>query len=287
MSTFEIDNILNKKISLNINCLKCNHDFSTELDTDYLNESLPYFNNETLYCIQCEKPYKYTIKVDSNNVEVTFKNKNIFGKLDYSEETEDYYFNETTLSSVKEFYLLEINRLKKLLDIDTQEYIINQSLNRLIFSGVITSLETYLNEIYKLVVFHSKYTLEKFIEEYEPYKKEQFSYNEIFSKYKGIQNRVIQDLDNIVYHNISKLVRIFNIFNFELNKCSSIKLSAKHIQKRHNLVHRSGLDKHNNFQEVTKNDILILIEDINSFVNYIDKKVEEKCYYQDFDLLDF
>lgn len=287
MSTFEINNLLDRKISVNICCLKCNEEFSTELDTNFSSENLPYFNDETLYCIHCEKPYDYTIKIDSNKLEVTFKNKDIFGKLEYSEEIEEYDFNETTLSSVKEFYFLEINRLKKLLDIDTLEYIINQSLNRLIFSGVITSLETYLNETFKLVVFHSNYTLEKFIEEYEPYKKEQISLNEIFSKYNGLETRVIEDLDNIIYHNINKLIRIFNIFKFELTKCSSIKSIAKHIQKRHNLVHRSGLDKFNNFQEVSKNDILILIEDTNSFVTYIDNKIEDKCYYQDFDLLDF
>lgn len=287
MSTFEINLILYKKISINICCLGCQEEFSTELDTNYSNENLPYFNDETLYCTHCEKPYDYTVKIDFDRLAIVFKQKDIFGKLDYSCEIEEVEFNETTLSSVHRFYFLEIERLKKLLDIDTENYIVNQSLYRLIFSGVITSLETYLNETFKLVVFHSSHTLEKFIEEYEPYKKEQVSLNEIISKYNQLHNRVNEDLDNIIYHNISKLIRIFNIFNFEINNCSSIKSVAKLVQKRHNLVHRSGLDKFNNFQEVSKNEVLTLIRDVNTFVKYIDNKIEEKCYYQDFDLLDF
>ncbi|MEW5677385.1 hypothetical protein ABGT15_13825 [Flavobacterium enshiense] len=287
MSTFEINNLSEKRISINICCLECQKEFSTELDTYYSDQNLPYFNDDTLYCIHCEKPYNYTVKIDLNKLEIAFKQKDIFGKLEYSEEIDEIDFNETTFSSVKRFYFLEIDRLKQLLDLDTENYIVNQSLNRLIFSGVITSLETYLNEIFKLVVFHSNATLEKFIEEYEPYKKEQISLNEIISKYNRLQDRVNEDLDNIIYHNISKLIRIFNIFNFELNRYSSIKSMAKHIQQRHNLVHRSGLDKYNNFQDLSKKEVLTLIEDTNSFVTYIDNKIEEKCYYQDFDFIEF
>ncbi len=288
MSKFEINDLFGKRISVNIFCLNCDEEFSTELDTDYLIESQPSFNDETLYCIHCEKSYDYTIKIDSNKLEVIFKNNDIFGKIEYTEEIDiDNDFNETTLSSIRDFYFLEINRLKKLLELDTKEYIVNQSLNRLVFSGVITSLETYLNETYKLIVFHSDYTLAKFIEQYEPYKKEQISLSEIFLKYNRLHDRVVEDLDSIIYHNIGKLIRIYNIFNFELNQFSSIKLISKYIQKRHNLVHRSGLDKFNNFQEVSKSEILHLIEVSNSFVGFIDDKINDKCYYQDFDLLDF
>jgi hypothetical protein len=287
MSRFEINYLSEKSIAINICCLECHKEFSTELDTGFVDQNLPYFNDETLYCVHCEKPYNFTINVDLNKLEIAFKQKDIFGKLEYSEDLYKIDFNDTTLSSVKRFYFLEIDRLKHLLDLDTENYIVNQSLNRLIFSGVITSLETYLNETFKLVVFYSSATLEKFIEEYEPYKKEQISLSEIISKYNRLQDRVSEDLDNLIYHNISKLIKIFNIFNFEITKCSSIKSMAIHIQKRHNLVHRSGLDKYNNFQDLSKNEVLTLIEDTNSFVSYIDGKIEEKCYYQDFDFLDF
>jgi hypothetical protein len=104
--------------------------------------------------------------------------------------------------------------LKKLLEIQPEEYSINQSLNRLIFSGVITSLETYLNEIFVQIVFYSDYTFEKFVREHEPYTKERLYIHEIFEKYNSLTDRVRSDLENITYHNITKIVSLFNIYNY-------------------------------------------------------------------------
>ena len=287
MNTFEINRVLEQKYSVNICCLDCQEEFSTELDTDYSFQDLPYNNDETLYCNSCEKPFEYTIKIDYDKIYLIFKNEEIYGILEHSEQVDEEIFNVTTFTSVINFYFLEIDRLKELLEIDNKEYIVNQTLNRLLFSGVITNLEIYLNETLKLIVFYSEHTKQLFIEKYQPYKKEQISLNEIFTKFQRIDERINDDLDNIIYHNISKVIRIFNIFNFELNKCSSINSIGKNIQKRHNLVHRNGLDQYNNFQEVTIKEIIDLITDTNSIINYINKKIEEKCYYQEFDFLDF
>lgn len=280
MSEFEIEYQKDRNISINITCLKCQEEFSTELD-NYSEENLPFSSDDTLYCIDCDTPYNYTIKIDLNKFGIIFKENNIFGYLEYSETNNlepDEYNTETTTSDSENFYSLQIDRLKKLLDVDTKEYLVKQSLNRLVFSGVITSLETYLNEVFMAVVFNSDYTLEKFVSHYEPYKKEQFSLNEIFSKRNSISCRVREDIDNLIYHNVSKLIRIFNIFDFELNNFNKIDSIAKSVQKRHNLVHRSGLGKYNNFQEVTDIEILSLIDNVNSFVEYINTKIEEECF---------
>jgi len=148
----------------------------------------------------------------------------------------------------------------------------------LVFSGVITALETYLNEIFISIVFESEYTLEKFVSEYEPYKKEQISLNKIFSKYNSLGARVREDLNYLIYHNIGKLIAVFDIFNFDLQKFPRIKDISIAIQKRHDLVHRSGLDKDNNFQEISKAEVRALISNTSQLVGYIDKKIKERCY---------
>ena len=146
------------------------------------------------------------------------------------------------------------------------------------YSAIITSLETYLNEVFCLVVFHSNITLEKFVNEYEPYKKEKINLNEIFERTNKIKEKVEEDLNNFIYHNIPKLIRIFNIFNFELQKFSQLDTIIMNIHMRHNLVHRSGLNNENNFEEVSKEDIRKVIININLFVDYISKKIESKCF---------
>ena len=91
------------------------------------------------------------------------------------------------------------------------------------------------------------------------------------------------DLENIVFHNISKLINILNIFNFELDKFDKIQNMSRHIQRRHNFVHRSGLDKNDDFEEITKDNVEILINDANSFIEYINGKIEKKCFIPDYD----
>lgn len=168
--------------------------------------------------------------------------------------------------------------------INNEEYIIDQSLNKLVYTGVITSLETYLNEIFTMIVFESKSTLENFVLEYEPYKKEKISFHEIFTKFNSLEMRVRDDLDNFIYHNIPKLIGLFKIFHFELEKFEKIKDLSQHIKMRHNLIHRSGIDKNDNFQVVTKKDVELLIVVTNSFVEYIHDKIEKKCYLPNFDI---
>lgn len=283
MKTFEIEISLDKNISIELCCLKCESTFSTELDSTYDLDNLPHSTSSTLYCQYCEIPYEYDIVFDSNRFQIKFHNDDIVGKLKYSDNINlDEYKIHSTFKS-RQFYNIQIQRLKKILELKSDEYIIEQSLNKLVFTGVVTSLETYLSEVFSLIVFYSDSTLEKFISEYEPYKKEKISFHEIITKFNNLNDRVVDDLDNIIYHNISKLINIFNIFNFELDKFDKIQNLSRHIQKRHNFVHRSGLDKNEVFEEISKENVEKLISDSNSFVDFINDKIEKKCFLPNYD----
>lgn len=278
MNKFEIRLSPNEEICLELTCLICKSIFSTELDLNFINENLPYSNNDVSYCVVCEKKYDYNIKFDYNLLEILVRGKKINGCLKKSSASDSGEYKPSTTAKSKTFYNTQINRLEKILELDCDEYIIEQSLNRLLYSAIITSLETYLNEVFCLVVFHSNITLEKFVNEYEPYKKEKINLNEIFERTNKIKEKVEEDLNNFIYHNIPKLIRIFNIFNFELQKFSQLDTIIMNINMRHNLVHRSGLNNENNFEEVSKEDIRRVISNINLFVDYISKKIESKCF---------
>ena len=282
MSTFEIEILSNIDVCIELNCTECDSKFSVELDL-HQNDEMPYFNNGVLHCEDCEKPYEYRLKFDMNKLQVIFEDNIIGGLKESGKVNLDDYKIQSTKKSLQ-FYYIQINRLQKILEIHNEEFIIVQSLNRLVFSGIITSLETYLGEIFSQIVFHSNDTFEIFISEYELYKKEKLSLSEIIIKYENLNSRVKEDLDNIIYHNINKLVPIFNIFNFELDKFEKLNTIAKHIKKRHNFVHRSGLDENENFEIITKEEIKLVIEDINLFVEFINKKIDSKCYLADFDI---
>jgi hypothetical protein len=280
-----METISDADICVELFCNKCGNKFSTELDTNFQNQELPIQSEGVLYCLYCEKPYDYTIKFDNNLLEIIFKNDELFGGLKNSEKV---YWEEDRITSPtvsKRFYFLQIERLEKIVKLKSEEHIVDQALYRLVYSGIITSLETYLNEIFSQIVFYSEFTMEKFISDYEPYKKEKISLNEIVKKHRSINSRVQDDLDNFIYHNIPKLISIFNIYNFELDRCDRIQNIAKYIQKRHNLVHKSGINQNDSLHEISETEIKTAIKDINSFVEYIDEKINKKCFlpYNDFD----
>lgn len=284
MSKLEIKITETDNICLNILCLGCESNFSTELDSFQQNsENLLFSTTNILYCTECETAYEYDLIINENYLQIIFQNSNLSGNLEYSSRVDPEEYRAPSSSKSKKFYKSQIESFQKLLNIKSGEYLVEQSLNRLVFTGVITALETYLNEIYILVVFHSESTIEKFVNDYEPYKKERLILSEIFTKYKSLHNRIKEDLDNILYHNISKLVPIFDIYDFELTNFDKIKNIAKHIQKRHNLVHRSGLDENDNFCEVLKIEVAKVIEDTNLFVEYIDNKIKNKCFLDEFE----
>ena len=157
MSTFTMETTSDTNICVELFCNECGNKFSTELDTNFENQELPFQSEGVLYCLYCEKPYDYTIKFDNNNLEIILKNDELFGglensKKDYSEE------NKTSNPSTsKRFYFLQIERLEKIVKLKSGEYILDQALYRLVYSGIITSLETYLNEIFEKIVFHSEF----------------------------------------------------------------------------------------------------------------------------------
>lgn len=284
MSSFEIELLSENNICVELCCLVCERTFSTEIDLDFSPENELYSNSDVLYCFNCETPYEYNIKFDSNILHVEFKNDEIVGTIKYSSKIHLEEYKTSSTKTSKRFYYKQIERLKIILEIKNEEYIIDQSLNRLIYTGVITSLETYLNEVFILIVFHSERTLERFVSGYEPYQKERLSLHEIIVKYNTLEIRVREDLDNFIYHNIPKLIRIFNLFDFELEKFNKLKDISQNIQKRHNLIHRSGLDESDNFKEVSKIEVETLINNSNLFVEYIDEKIEKKCFIPGFDL---
>jgi hypothetical protein len=284
MSKFNIESRLDRPVCVELFCSDCGNKFSTELDINFKGLELPSQNKDVLYCPYCEEAYEYNLRFDNHYLEIIFSDTELFGSLKYSGEINLEEYKMASPKNSKKFYFLQIERLEQILKLGSKEHIVDQALNRLVYSGVITCLETYLSEIFTQIVFYSEYTLEKFISDYEPYKKEKIYLQDIFKKFNSLELKVKDDLENFLFHNISKLINIFNIYNFELHRFEEIKRIARYIQKRHHLVHRSGIDQNDNLQEVSEKEIRLLISDMNLFVEYIDGKINSKCFLPHDDL---
>lgn len=281
MNYLEIDIVDNKSINVSLICVKCGARFNPELDLRSDTEGI-YKKNEVVYCYDCEKPYEFEKIIENQKLKIKFLNKEVSASLnhsdsiDKSEEVRIPYNYKRALR----FYRTQIRRLKKLLEIKHDETSIVQTNYRLIFSGVITTLETYMNEVLLFMVLDSDLRLRIFVEKYEPYQKETFRLNQVFKKHDMIYSRVEHDLNKLIYHSLPKMIRIFDIYDFDLAKYEKIKSITKSIKLRHNFVHRSGLDDNDNLIILSEDDVLNLIDNVDSFVLYVNQKADEYLHNQ-------
>jgi hypothetical protein len=72
-----------------------------------------------------------------------------------------------------------------------------------------------------------------------------------------------------------KIISIFDIYDLKLGNFEKIRSVTQNIELRHNFVHRSGLDDQDNLIALSEQDIKYLIEDISSFVEYVNNQIDE------------
>ncbi|WP_318640200.1 hypothetical protein [Flavobacterium ardleyense] len=253
------------------------------MDLVFDNPDIPIINEESVMCYECGSVMNYTTSCTSKTFSTEMRDEETIHFLEYSDQDNLELYEKSSPYKSKVFYYSQINRFQQLIDQEFGEFIIEQSLNRLVFSGVVTAVETYLNEILIYTVFYSEDTINTFIENYEPYKKEVVPLNQIISMRKSINNKIKEDLNNLLYHNIPKMIRIFDIYNYDLRSFKEIPKLVSQIKLRHDFVHRSGIDKEDNLVLTSKQQILNLIELTNSFIEYINNKYKNNCFRTDAD----
>ena len=152
----------------------------------------------------------------------------------------------------------------------------------LLYANVITSLETYLADIFINTIFQNTLYLKKFVETYPKFKGKEnahkFELCEIFTKYNKIEEIVTDEILGIIYHNLHTIKPMFKD-TFGVQFLEEMKDISKAIQIRHDIVHRNGKTKINKDTKVSsehkigKEEIKKLIAVTTKFVSNIDEQM--------------
>ncbi|MGG2054646.1 HNH endonuclease signature motif containing protein [Lysinibacillus pakistanensis] len=166
----------------------------------------------------------------------------------------------------------DMNNINKLLKLEIVDSSVNKAFYQMLYSNVITTLETYLSDAFINTVIGNNLYIRRLIETDPEFKKRKFELSQIFKSMEEIKNTVLDYLLDIIYHNIGKVQQLYkNVLQIEFP--SDLSNISKAVKVRHDLVHRNGKEKNGDLIDVGEEEVLKCAEDVYSFVKYIDEKL--------------
>lgn len=191
---------------------------------------------------------------------------------DSAEKFEDYFdFIEPNLEYYASF-LQSINQIKEIaktkLDKNTESFLL-----KLLYSNIITALETYLSEAFITLVFsHPKYT-RNFVEKNKDFVNQKISFSNLYQEYEQVESKIKLYLSNLIWHKLEKIENLYKCtFNIYFSNKRPIFTG---IKNRHHLVHRGGKDKKGNKLDITAQELSQLIDNVCVFINDLNTKVNK------------
>ena len=145
---------------------------------------------------------------------------------------------------------------------------------RLLYANVITALETYLSDMFIGTVKNNPDFMRRFIETTPEFKEDKISLSDAYTAKEQADNKADDYLSKVVWHNISRVKQMYKD-TLSIDFPEDINAIYRAIQYRHDIVHRNGKTKDGKELRIEKNDIIALIDYIESFAKNIDIELEK------------
>lgn len=135
---------------------------------------------------------------------------------------------------------------------------------RLVYINIFGAMEAFLFRLLKHKIFSDEAILKQFITTFPSFKEEKISLSEAYDANHRIEKRVEEIIDSINYHQLPK---IKNIYKSTLDISIDISKIIPHIEKRHDFVHRNGVN-------IKLDEISIDKKEVETLFDHMEKMVE-------------
>lgn len=249
-----------------------------------------YIWSYELGCPSCEKTFQYLIKIYvidekigidiisdltilDDDVKVNYNTVCYSLDMhDYNQYAMDIYLELDVIHDiVNEDYYMAFNssivEIKLLLQ--DKNIIRNLTIRKLIFTNIITVLETYFcDHLITEVNKHERLQV-RLVEKSNIFKKIKIEKRDIFKVKENLKKEIIDELNQISFHSLKQVIPMFkNVLEIDFSK--ELKTLPKAIVKRHDIVHRNGKNKDGDKTEVTIDNLTSLISEVQNIVKYIE-----------------
>jgi len=287
MVSFNFNPFGNRSLVLKFECDECKHGITSEeieipqpnYGADTAHDSQED-NRDCAICDNCEKEFDISVHSTYAGGNGYIRNLPKEWEIDVIEYPEHYYEEwYEAISSNNEFFSTfkkEIENLKELNGIklynDSQE----KTLKRLLYVGIITSMETYLSDAFIITTLGSKNFIKKFVKTFDTFKEKSIKLSELFEYHDKIEMTCKKIMSGIIYHRLSQVEKMYKS-TLEID-LGDIEFFRNAVSIRHSLVHRNGNGKTKDEKDITVdfNTVNQLILNISDFIDGINKRIEEK-----------
>lgn len=189
------------------------------------------------------------------------------GWTDSFEDLIEYHQDHTTFYEV---FATAIADTRSLIDFAPQ----NITLARLLFANVITAMETYLSDTLKKQVLTRVAINRRFVQTNEAFK-EKIVVQDIFRKLEGLNEEIVQVIDMMSFHNLDKTTGLYkSVLDTQFPSTTMAELK-KAVEVRHDIIHRNGKTTQGKAIEVSMQDVVRLIEVVDTTIQHIDKQIKD------------
>lgn len=269
-------------VDIDLECPNCNEhisstieigfpDFSAEQYRDSANE----YDDET-FCDHCgdeislwvtSRYHECHIQLVSHpEIYIKVSSPYFYKPNDEYKWAKEYSAHKLTLNN-------QLNSIKNILEIANKES--ENAIYIMLFGHTVSCFEGYLQLTFIHLITNFDEIKQKFLLTNDDFKSEKVLLTEL-SKKPDYLNEKIQDyLENLTFHNISKISPIFNGalgFKFESNEKQWIGSS---VNIRHDCVHRGGMNIRGEKIDITRENILDLLDKIYHFSERFENFLDE------------
>jgi hypothetical protein len=150
---------------------------------------------------------------------------------------------------------------------------------RLVLGAAISALEAYLWETTSYWVKTEPQVLQNIVTKLPSFRERTIKLGAIFSEMDGLETLVQGYLQNLVWHRWDKVAPLLK-FGLGIEELPSFDKIEAFIDKRHDIVHRSGHDKDGNVVSVNLQDVEQLMAEILTFASKINLQLSRDPWHR-------
>jgi hypothetical protein len=290
----KLDNIEDNALYIKYTCSLCNRDniFTFEdFDTDFFKRKIGFEIKNIEHCPNCDYISRHLIilKSDNENLYIEVKDEKVSYEYRRKQELElfistDYEEYNGEILLELDYYDLEVGneifrRAKQSLYDIEKEIKTNVNLSRIIinslYSTCISVFEAFLSELFITTCLHNEKVLKRLITDTDIYKDEKINIKDFFSFQQTLKTNTIKKLQETTFHNINIVCAYYKTcINVDISKY--LKSIPSSINIRHDIVHRNGKTKNDENIDITKENIIDLIQDIENCIKAINIDFERE-----------